>query len=115
MLRNHRQRHFELLAAVAAQRSKNISREALRVNAHQRRAGVHVPHHQRDGFFSLASVVGIAAGKSVNAEMSPAGREVRGGDLFDLKCAHKEIIVSEIRNNMNIVVLRVANTCCCCR
>ena len=37
LVANHRQRHLQLLTAVTAQRMKNVTGEALRVNAQQRR------------------------------------------------------------------------------
>ena len=54
---------------------------------------MHIAHDQSNGFFGFAVFVGWAARKSVNAEMSPAGREIRRGGLFNLKRAHREIIV----------------------
>jgi hypothetical protein len=42
------ERQLQLQTAIAAQRAEDVSGEALRVNAHQRRRGVNVAHHQRN-------------------------------------------------------------------
>ena len=48
---DHRQRKFELLAAIAAQGMEDVAGQALGMDAHQRRRGLHVAHHQSNGFF----------------------------------------------------------------
>ena len=79
---DHRERHLELLSAVAAQRSEDVAGETLRMNANERRRGCHVAHDQRDGVFRAArAVVAERTLEAVDAEASPAGREVRGGEL----------------------------------
>ena len=85
-LGDHGERHFQLLAAVAAQRAEDVAGQALRVNAHQWRSGMHFTHNQRHGFFGLAAVVRGrgAGGKSVNKKMTPARRKIRRSHLFYL-------------------------------
>jgi len=72
-----------LLAAIAAQRMKNIAGQALGMNAHQRRRRLHVPHHQGNRFFHSAVAIGaILRSKSIDPEFAPAGGKVRGCDLL---------------------------------
>ncbi len=90
-LRDHGQRHFQLLTAVAAQRSEDIAGEALGMNAHKRRRGMNIAHHQGHRVF-LASVE--VALEPEDAEVAPTGREVGGGDLLNGRSAHKDIIAA---------------------
>ena len=78
---NHRERHFELLAAIASQRAEDVSRQTLRVNANQRRAGLYVAHDQRDGLFRFGARR-RAQSESVNQKMAPARGEIGGGNLL---------------------------------
>src|ERR1022692_2327040 len=77
---DHVQRQFKLCAAIAAQAVENVAREALRVNAHQRRQRTvrHIAHLQHDGFFQA---VIEAAFKSVDSKVSKPGWEIRFGSL----------------------------------
>ena len=83
---DHGERHFELLAAIAAQRAEYVAGQTLRMNAHQRRPGVYLAHHERDCLFGLGAVARCRrpGGKPVNQEMPPARRKVRRRYLFYL-------------------------------
>ena len=81
LLGNHGKRHLELLAAVAAQRAENVTREALRVNADERRSGLYVSHDQSHSLLGLGVWPG-AQGKAMDQKITPACGKVRGGDLF---------------------------------
>src|SRR5579872_3964140 len=59
------------------------------MNPHQRRRGLHVSHHQRHRVFCAFSELSL---KSVDAELSPAGREGGRGDLSNRLRAHTIII-----------------------
>ena len=88
-LGDHRERKFQLLAAIAAQGMKDVSGQALRVNANQGRGGFHVAHHQGDGFFDATIAVGTGlSAKAVDAELAPAGGKIRGSDLLDFRLTH---------------------------
>ena len=92
---NHGERHLQLLAAVAAQRMKNVAGEALRVNPNQRRSGVNISHHEGDGLLDAA--VSIRAGfgaKAIDAELAPARREIRGSHLLNCVFGHTLIIAA---------------------
>jgi|HubBroStandDraft_2_1064218.scaffolds.fasta_scaffold01007_4 hypothetical protein len=80
---DHRQRHLELLPAVAAQRMKNVTGEALRVNPYQRRSRVHVAHHKGNSFLhrTLSILAGFGA-KAVDAELAPSRGKIRGRYLL---------------------------------
>ena len=93
---DHRQRHLELLAAVAAQGMKNVAGQALRVNPHKRRSGVNVAHHQGDGFFNRATSIGFSA-KSIDAEPAPARGKIRGGYGLNGLGSHELIIAAGAR------------------
>ena len=83
---DHGECHFQLLAAVAAQRAKYVAGQTLGVDAHQRRPGVHLTHHQRYRLFRLGALSRCRrpSHKPVNQKMSPARRKVRGRYLFYL-------------------------------
>ena len=49
------QRKFELRAAIAALGGEYVAREALRVDAHQRRSAAHAAVHQGHGAFLLGA------------------------------------------------------------
>ena len=77
LLGDHRQRHFQLCAAVAAQRAENVSGQALGMDAEQRRGGVDVAHDQGDGILITGrSRRAEVSAKTVDAEFAPASREV---------------------------------------
>jgi len=80
LLGDHGEGHFELLAAVAAQGTEDVSGEALGVDANERRAGLHVSHNQGNGLFRLGAR--NAQRKAVNEEMSPTRGEFGGRHLF---------------------------------
>ena len=93
LLCNHGQRHFQLFAAVAAQRTEDISSEALRVDAEQRRRGMNVSHDEGYRIF-IPPRHGSAefSAKAVDAKFAPAGGEVGGGYLSNLVRRHINII-----------------------
>ena len=91
LMGDHRERHFKLLTAIAAQGSEDVSGQALGVNSHKRRFRKIVAHDQRDRFFDLASVRGVR-GEAVNTKLSPAGWEVRGRYLLYARFTHNKII-----------------------
>jgi len=92
LLRDHRQRHFQLLPAVAAQGSEHVSGQTLGVNPHQRRTRKIVAHHEGHGFFLLAGSVPASGCKTVNTELPPAGRKVGRSNLLHLRFTHTKII-----------------------
>src|SRR6185437_6726364 len=85
-IRNRGQRQLQLLPAVAAQRVEDVSRQALRVDAHNGRCGLHVAHHQRNRRLDSLRwrrkrvIAGLRishhAFKPEDAELTPPGREV---------------------------------------
>jgi hypothetical protein len=95
LLRDHRKSHFELLAAIAAQRPKNIASQALGVNANERRTGLDVAHDQGNGFFGFGGR--CPQSEPVNQEVSPSGGEISGSNLFDLRRTHSWIISGRVR------------------
>jgi len=86
---NHRERQFELLAAITTQRSEDVSGKALRVNTNQGRRGTDVARHQGHGFFRPA--VKFAA-KTKDTEIAPASRQLGRSNLLDCLWAHVDII-----------------------
>src|SRR6185437_3899359 len=90
-IRDRGQRQFQLLPAVAAERVKDIPRQALRVDAHNGRCGLHVAHHQRNRRLNPPRgrrqrvIAGLRishhALKPEDAELAPACREVGLGHL----------------------------------
>src|SRR5580658_2589651 len=52
------QRQLQLQPAIAAQRAENIACKALRMNAHQRRRSVNIPHHQRHQTLDAPAMLG---------------------------------------------------------
>jgi hypothetical protein len=74
------QRQFKLRAAIAAQAVEDVARQALRVNAHQRRqrAVRHIAHFQDHGLFQA---VLVAAFKSIDSKVSKPGWKIRFGSL----------------------------------
>ena len=93
LLGDHGKRHLELPATIAAQRTKNISGKALRMNPYQRRRGQHIAHHQRDR--ALRAPVGTEVSlKPENAKLAPAGREVGRSNLSNR--THNNIITGSI-------------------
>src|SRR5579859_4973696 len=106
-LRDHRERHLQLLATVAAQRAENVAGQALRVNPHQRRRCTNVAEDERDRFFLAPVTVSrsllcraVACGsrpelafEAHNAEMSPTSREIGLSQLVQSELgAHRNII-----------------------
>src|SRR6185312_2290386 len=96
-LRDQRKRHFQLLAAVAAQRTEHVAGEALGVNAYQRWRSMDVAQNQRDGLFLTAILGAVSrwklAFKAHDAEVSPARGEIGFGMLADDGCrTHISII-----------------------
>jgi len=65
-----------LLPAVATQRMKNIAGKALRVNPHQWRSGMNIPHHKRHSFLNRATSGAGFRSETVDSELAPARREV---------------------------------------
>src|SRR5215470_5423382 len=51
--RDQRQRHFQLLPAIATKRAKNIAGQTLRMDAHQRRGGVDITDYEGYSLFRL--------------------------------------------------------------
>jgi hypothetical protein len=95
LVADHRQRHLKLLSAIATQRMKNVTREALRVNPHQRRSGMNVAHHKGYGFLNLALAIRAGFGaKAVDAELSPSRGKIRRGDLLNCIDSHSLIIAA---------------------
>src|SRR6266496_1505141 len=78
LARNHRKRQLELLSAIAAQRTKNISRKTLRMYSDQGSRRVNVTHDEGDSFLWLA-VLHRTQLKAVYTEMPPPGRKISGG------------------------------------
>src|SRR5882724_1588920 len=96
-LRDHREGHLKLLAAIATQRTKDIPGQTLRVDAYQRRSRVNVAHHQGNGFFLAAVGCGRIwpelAFKAHDAEMPPASGKVGFGHFAKSKIrTHTSII-----------------------
>ena len=91
---DHGESHFELLAAVTAHGSENVSGEALGVNTDERRSRVNVAHHEGDSFFfaGIRTVGGEVAFEAENAELSPAGGKVGLGNFADHSGRHTLII-----------------------
>ena len=101
------QGEFQLQAAVATERAKNIPGQALRVNPDQRRRRVDIAHNQGDEALGLWRVLICAGGcmlvaglgrglrslKAKNAEGSPAGREIRLGDFLHAFNSHGFILL----------------------
>jgi hypothetical protein len=79
---DHGQGHFQLLAAVAAERAENVACQALRMNPDQGCSGLDVAHYQGYGGFG-PSVGAEFSFETVDAEGSPASGEVGGGYLAD--------------------------------
>src|SRR5215813_12422604 len=73
---DHSECHLELLTAVAPQRAEDVTCQALRMNAYQRRLGMNVAHHQRNGALNIPPVSWCAF-ESQNAKGPPASRKVR--------------------------------------
>jgi hypothetical protein len=72
---NQGKRHFELLPAIAAERAKDITGEALRVDAHQRRHGMDVAQYQSHCRFR-PPVTPYVTLKTHDAEMSPSAWKI---------------------------------------
>ena len=89
---------FELLTAIAAKRAEDIAGEALRMNADDRGRGVDIAEHEGDAALytargrRIAGPAGLGfcddAFETMNAEMSPAGREVCLSYLADRDGGH---------------------------
>jgi hypothetical protein len=81
------------------------------MDAHQRRRGLEVAHDQGDGLFLLRrSVAALVRGdgridalEAENAEMSPARREIRVGDLTNGGNGHTSIIEAWVPGLLNAV------------
>src|SRR5579884_594296 len=79
---DHSQSEFELLSAVTAQRMEDVSREALGMNANQRRRGMNVSHHNSNRSFRAASLrIALIAFESKNAKVAELSRKVSFGAL----------------------------------
>ena len=53
---------------------KNVAGQALRMNAHERRRGLHVAGQERNGFFDAAIAIGTGVpAKAVDAKLCPIG------------------------------------------
>ena len=65
------------------------------MHPYQRGRGRHIPHDQRDSFFHAAvAIFALLRAEAVDAELSPARRELRGGYLLNLT-GHTLIIAVE--------------------
>ena len=92
-LGNQRKRKLELLTAVATQGVKDVTRQTLRVDAHQRWPRCDITHHQSNGFLDPASAISARfAPKSINAEPAPTGGEISRGYLLYCIFCHPFII-----------------------
>ena len=73
------ERQLELLPTVTAERVENISRQTLRMNAHQRRMRVNVTHHESNSSFGTACLrISCASLEAKNTKMP----EFRGKICF---------------------------------
>ena len=102
---NFAQCHFKLKAAVAAQRTEDVSGEALGVDADEGRRGVNVAHDEGDQALDFAALRGRARRrvacllsrqrslKAEDAEGSPASGEVGFGDLLHAHKWHESILL----------------------
>jgi len=63
------------------------------MDAHQRRSGMNVPHHQGDGFFNPPASVGTKfRSKAVDTKLPPPGGKIRRSDFFHCSDGHTSII-----------------------
>ena len=63
---------------------KDIPGHALGMHAHQRRRGSDISHDERNSFFDSAiAILAMLRAEAVDAELSPARRELRGGYLLN--------------------------------
>ncbi len=82
LARDGLQCQLQLGAAIAAQAVEHVSREALRMNPHQRRIAVlQVAHLERHDFFCFAA---RCIGEPVDPEVPETAGEIRLGDLSKL-------------------------------
>jgi len=57
---------------------ENVARKTLGMDAHQRRSGLDISHHQGNGFFDAPTPIGTEFGtKTVDAELAPASGKIR--------------------------------------
>lgn len=79
---------------------KDIPGHALGMHAYQRSRRSDISHYERDSFFdSAVAVIAMLRAEAVDAELSPARREVRGGYLLNLT-GHILIIAVERGNDV---------------
>ena len=94
-LGNHGERKLELLAAVATQGMKDVSSEALGMDPHEGRRGMHITHDQCYRFINAAmTVVSGLGAETVDTESSPTRGKLRGSYLLNF-AGHVFIIVAE--------------------
>lgn len=94
---DHLQRQFELLAAIAAKRVKNVSGQTLRMNAHQRRLRMKITHYESDGGLRPARLgIAFATLESENAKVPKFRWKIRFRSLespgFSCRGIHSIII-----------------------
>lgn len=89
-LGDERERHLQLLAAVAAHGAKHVAGKALGVDAHQRWRRVDVPNDQGDSLFD-STVTAEQALEAHDAKVSPARGKIGLGQLAD-GCARCHLI-----------------------
>src|SRR5579859_1286517 len=87
------------------------------MHAHQRRLCLNISHHQRYRLFHTAGTIGPGlSSKAVNPEPPPAGREVRGSNLFDFVLTHDFIIAAGATRHgdsgATTFVTILSNECC---
>ena len=99
-LGNLAQRQLQLQTAIAAQRMEHVARQALRMDAHQRRRRMNVAHHQRNRFLFLRCGVASVARRlrrvhaleAEDTEMSPARGKIRVRNFAHRSDRHNPII-----------------------
>jgi hypothetical protein len=65
------------------------------VHADERRTGLHISHDKGDSLFDATVPIRSLASKAVDAELAPAGREIRGSNLLYVIFGHTNIIAVE--------------------
>src|ERR1700736_5034557 len=114
---NHRKCKLELLATVAAQGMKHIAREALGMNANQRRSRMDIAHDQGDGFFNRPILLPVLAwsmgraglsAEAIDAKLSPASRKSCRGYLVNYADPHPCIIAGTNRSTGSLPTRRLS-------
>src|SRR6266566_725430 len=82
--RNGSHCHIQLLAAVTAERPKDLAGETLRMNAHQRRVLSQITQHNRKCGFDLPVAVRVFALEPQRLKQSPPGRHSCGDNALNL-------------------------------